>query len=65
MLRNHSVNEIFHQRSLATTDEPGVVKPNVDPLSSRVVLDLSEKDVVLTVPNITDGRYWVYPAYDP
>ncbi len=42
-----------------------MIKPNVDTLYSRVVLDLSEYDVILTVPNITDGRYWVYPVYDP
>lgn len=50
------VNTIFHQRNLASPGDPGVIKPNVDTLYSRVVLDLSESDVVLTVPNITDGR---------
>ncbi|ETN39026.1 uncharacterized protein HMPREF1541_07068 [Cyphellophora europaea CBS 101466] len=64
VLRNHSVNEFFHQRNLATPNDPGVIKPNVDTLYSRVVLDLSETDLVLTVPEITD-RYWVYPIYDP
>lgn len=65
MLRNVPVNTIFHQRELASPDDPGVIKPNIDTLYSRVVLDLSNNDVVLTVPNITDGRYWVYPVYDP
>ena len=64
MLRNVSVNQIFHQRNLASPDSPGVIKPNVDTLYSRVVLDLSQTDVVLTVPNITDGRYWNYPVID-
>ncbi|KIW51861.1 hypothetical protein PV05_10543 [Exophiala xenobiotica] len=65
VLRNHTVNTIFHQTNLASPGDPGVIKPNVDTLYSRVVLDLSKSDVVLTVPNITDGRYWVYPVYDP
>lgn len=65
VLRNVSVNEIFHQRKLASPDSPGVIKPNVDTLYSRVALDLSEQDVVLTVPPFNDSRYWNYPVYDP
>ena len=65
VLRNVSVNEIFHQRTLASPGNAGVIKPNVDTLYSRVVLDLSTHDVVLTVPEINDGRYWNYPVYDP
>lgn len=64
MLRSASVNQILHQRNLASPDNPGVIKPNVDTLYSRVVLDLSQHDVVLTVPNITAGRYWNYPVID-
>lgn len=63
VLRNVGVNEIFHQRNLASVDSPGVIKPNVDTTYSRVVLDLSKQDLILTVPNITD-RYWVYPVID-
>lgn len=64
VLRNVSVNHIFHQRNIASPDNPGVIKPNVDTLYSRVVLDLSQNDVVLTVPNITDNIYWNYPVID-
>ena len=64
MLGTVSVNQIFHQRNLASVGDPGVIKPNVDTLYSRVVLDLSRQNVVLTVPNITDGRYWNYPVLD-
>ena len=65
VLQNVSVNEIFHQRTLATTSGAAVIKPNVDTIYSRVVLDLSSHDIELTVPPITDGRYWNYPVYDP
>lgn len=58
-------NQIYHQRTLATPTSPGVIKPNEDTLYSRAVLDLSSHDIVLTVPEINDGRYWVYPVYDP
>ena len=64
VLRNVSVNQILHQRTLASPSDPGVIKPNIDTLYSRVVIDLSTHDLVLTVPNITD-RYYVYPIYDP
>ena len=64
MLKNVAVNQIFHQRTLASIASSAVIKPNVDTVYSRAVLDLSSHDVVLTIPEITD-RYWVYPIYDP
>jgi hypothetical protein len=64
VIQNVGVNTIFNQRNLASIDSPGVIKPNIDTLYSRVVLDLSQKDVVLTIPNIADGRYWNYPVLD-
>lgn len=64
VLRNVSVNDIFHQRNLASPDNGGVFTPNVDTLYSRVVLDLSKHDVVLTIPTIDSDRYWNYPVYD-
>lgn len=63
VLRNVGVNQIFHQRALASIESSAVIKPNVDTVYSRVVLDLSTNDVVLTVPEVTD-RYWIYPIYD-
>lgn len=63
VLRNVSVNQIFNQRSLAAIGSSAVIKPNVNTVYSRAVLDLSTNDVVLTIPEITD-RYWVYPIYD-
>lgn len=64
VFRNVSVNEIFHRRNLASPTDPGVSEPNVDTLYSRVVLDLSSHDLVLTVPDTADGIYWNYPVYD-
>lgn len=42
-----------------------VVKPNVDTVYTVSFIDLSQSDVVLTIPEINDGRYWDYPFYDP
>jgi len=63
VLQNVSVNQIFHQRQLASIDSAAVIKPNVDTVYSRVVLDLSQNDVVLTIPEIPD-RYWISPVCD-
>ena len=63
VLRNVSVNQIFNQRTLAAIGSSAVIKPNVDTVYSRAVLDLSTHDVVLRIPEVTD-RYWVYPIYD-
>ncbi|KAF2717527.1 hypothetical protein K431DRAFT_297750 [Polychaeton citri CBS 116435] len=49
VIRNVSVNETFHQRNLASPDSPGVIRPNVDTLYSRAVLDLSHHDIVLEI----------------
>lgn len=65
MLRTVPVNTILHQRYLASPESPGVIKPNVDTLYSRVILDLSQDDVVLTIPEVSEvDRYFVYPVID-
>jgi len=56
-------NQINAQTGLASLSGAAVVKPNVDTLYSRVIIDLSQSDLVLTVPNITD-RFWIFPFYD-
>jgi hypothetical protein len=63
VLGNVSVNQIFNQRTLAAIGSSAVIKPNVDTVYSRAILDLSTHDVVLRIPEVTD-RYLVYPIYD-
>ncbi|PVH67394.1 hypothetical protein DL98DRAFT_443707 [Cadophora sp. DSE1049] len=55
---NASTNSVFHQRSLSTTADRGLNKPNVDTLYSKAFLDLSHWDLVVKIPKI-EGRYWV------
>lgn len=38
--------------------------PCSDTVYSTMILDLSQHDLVLTVPNFMDGRFWVFPVYD-
>jgi hypothetical protein len=52
------------QSELASVAVAAVVKPNVDTLYSRVIIDLSQEDLVLTVPNITD-RFYIFPVRLP
>lgn len=56
-------NKINAQTGLASLTGAAVVKPNVDTLYSRVIIDLSQEDLVLTIPPISD-RFWIFPFYD-
>lgn len=58
-------NRIIAAPGLSNPSEKNVVKPNVDTVYTIAFVDLSGSDLVFTVPEINDGRYWVYPFYDP
>jgi hypothetical protein len=66
VIRSEGANGIFHEESTASPDtsDIGAMRPNVDTLYSRVPIDLSHFDVVLTVPEVPDGRYFVFAFYD-
>ena len=57
-------NKVVSAQTLSGPQDTTVVRPNVDTLYSTGILDLSQDDLVLTVPNISDGRYWLFPFYD-
>ncbi|KAH8891775.1 hypothetical protein GQ53DRAFT_823209 [Thozetella sp. PMI_491] len=57
-------NAIFHENSTATATGAAIVRPNVDTVYSKVAVDLSSADVVLTIPPVPDGRFYVIPFYD-
>lgn len=48
----------------ATADGAAVIRPNVDTLYTRVAVDLSSSNLAITLPQITDGRFFVFPFYD-
>lgn len=58
-------NKVIRQSGLSNPSLRNVVKPNVDTVYTLSFIDLSQSDLVLTIPKITDGRYWDYPFYDP
>ncbi|KAI9664767.1 MAG: hypothetical protein M1821_006215 [Bathelium mastoideum] len=64
IIQTYGVNYINHNRNLASVADSAVIKPNVDTLYSLAVIDLSSTDLTLTVPKISDGRFWIYPFYD-
>ncbi|QKX58459.1 uncharacterized protein TRUGW13939_05583 [Talaromyces rugulosus] len=41
------------------------LQPNVDTIYSAGLYNLSQYDLRVTVPNITDDRYWNFAFYDP
>ncbi|KAL3595549.1 hypothetical protein FPOAC2_09892 [Fusarium poae] len=43
----------------------GVVRPNADTLYSIMFIDLSSNDLRVTIPEIPEGRYWVFPFTSP
>jgi hypothetical protein len=58
------VNATQHEEGLPTQDLEVLVRPNVDTLYSKVAVDLSHADVVLSLPDVPANRYYVVPFYD-
>ena len=50
---------------LANANETAVGTPNVDTLYGTAVFDLSRGDLLVTVPDTDEGRYWSFSLYDP
>lgn len=58
------VNEFYNVRDFPTVETNSVSAPNLDVLYSYGVLDLSGSDIVLTVPEIEQKRFWSFVVYD-
>ncbi|KAJ6484031.1 hypothetical protein C8R45DRAFT_904234 [Mycena sanguinolenta] len=59
-----TTNTLNHATALATPNSHAIVLPNVDTLYSAGLLDLSEGDLVATMPSLEEGRFYVWPFYD-
>lgn len=59
-----SVNRFNHAKTFPDATFTDVVSPNADTLYSQAWLDLSASPVVLTVPEIEAGRYYVMQCLD-
>jgi hypothetical protein len=57
-------NVLFSNAELSGPDDTIIVRPNNDTFYSSVWFDLSQKPQVLSVPEITDGRYYSFQIID-
>ncbi|MHC4552935.1 MAG: DUF1254 domain-containing protein, partial [Planctomycetota bacterium] len=51
-------NKLLHTRELPTEGTDPVVTPALDHIYTKAVIDLSEGPVIVTMPKVTDGRYY-------
>ncbi len=57
-------NTVYSEPGLVSPDDKSVVRPNVDTLYSEVAVDLSHTDLELVIPEVPNGRFYVFPFYD-
>ncbi|MFE7802154.1 DUF1254 domain-containing protein [Nocardia sp. NPDC057440] len=57
-------NTFQHAAGLPTSDRRDAVRPNLDTLYSAAWLDVSTEPMVLQVPAIEPGRYWLIQLLD-
>jgi hypothetical protein len=57
-------NTLWPYHTLSGPLNRTIVGPNADTLYIWAAIDLSHEDLVLTIPNISDGRNWIWPFYD-
>ncbi|KAJ7141956.1 hypothetical protein C8R43DRAFT_1071568 [Mycena crocata] len=57
-------NSFLHETTLANATYHTIVLPNVDTLYSEALCDLSSNEVVVTMPPMASGRFYVLPFYD-
>lgn len=58
-------NKVVSAPTLSNPQSQSVVRPNADTPYTLILIDLSQSDLVITIPEINDGRYWVFPFLDP
>ncbi|EUC27356.1 hypothetical protein COCCADRAFT_111926 [Bipolaris zeicola 26-R-13] len=60
----NKTNTLWPYHTLSGPLNRTIVGPNADTLYIWAAIDLSHEDLVLTIPNISDGRNWIWPFYD-
>lgn len=53
-----------NEENTASSSGSSLVRPNTNYVYSPMAVDLSNENVVLTMPDISDGRSYVFPFYD-
>ncbi|KIX03136.1 uncharacterized protein Z518_06687 [Rhinocladiella mackenziei CBS 650.93] len=65
LVHTRGANQFNHNRVFQTAANRTVVKPNVDTLFSTLILDLSQSDVVVTMPAVDPSHFYLFSFYDP
>ena len=67
MLETNGTNVLIPNTELASPFyyNGGVGGPNVDTLYSTGFFDLSGGSLIVTVPEVDQGRYWSFAFFDP
>ena len=63
-LSSKGANALDSENATANANSAAVIRPNVDTLYTRMGIDLSSSNVAITIPEINDGRFYIYPFYD-
>jgi hypothetical protein len=58
-------NSWLHARELSVASDRDVVKPNVDTLYSRLIYDLSQSNIEVTIPDVPAEEFKLFSFYDP
>jgi len=58
------VNTLYNTSELKTPKDTEVVRPNNDTYYSSAIMDLRREPLVLSVPAVTDGRYYSFQLID-
>jgi hypothetical protein len=58
-------NKWQHSRELSVPTDRDVVKPNVDTLYSRLIYDLSQSNIEVTIPDVPAENFKLFSFYDP
>lgn len=60
----NATNYLYNVQQLSSPTNKTVVKPNVDTLYSSALLDVSQTDLILHVPEIPDSQFALFSFYD-
>lgn len=58
------MNQLNHTRQFPEGDFRGVVRSNWDTLYTSAWLDLTEEPQVVTIPQVPENRFFMFPLYD-
>lgn len=59
-----STSQLILSITLASAGSSVINRPNIDTLYSEAIVDLSSYDLVVTIPDVPEGRFYVFPFYD-